>query len=260
MRSAHGAPSQATAAGLAVAFSGVVNDLGSSLALAGAFGDAVASPVAGYTIVYAVEIFSCSRPWSPSGRLSAREDDYPQRATIPSRSCGRRRASIWRTRIMRGAIGNLDVAQIVLYAFWLFFAGLIFYLRREDRREGYPLESEGRWALKARDIIWIPAPKTFLRWDGQKVTAPNYKADDRPINATKTEPWPGAPLTPTGDPLLANVGPGSYAQRAGRCRTRPPTATTSSRPCASRRTSRCRRKAQIRSVTRSSARTGRRPA
>ena len=43
---------------------------------------------------------------------------------------------------MRGAIGNLDVAQIVLYAFWLFFFGLLFYLRREDRREGYPLESE----------------------------------------------------------------------------------------------------------------------
>jgi BCD family chlorophyll transporter-like MFS transporter len=48
--------SQATAAGLAVAFSGVVNDLGSSLALSGAFGDAVASPVTGYTLVYAVEI------------------------------------------------------------------------------------------------------------------------------------------------------------------------------------------------------------
>ncbi|RBP11336.1 BCD family chlorophyll transporter-like MFS transporter [Roseiarcus fermentans] len=48
--------SQATAAGLAVAFSGVVNDVGSSLAVAGAFGDAVASPVTGYTIVYGVEI------------------------------------------------------------------------------------------------------------------------------------------------------------------------------------------------------------
>jgi photosynthetic reaction center H subunit len=27
-------------------------------------------------------------------------------------------------------------------------------------------------------------------------------------------PWPGAPLEPTGDPLLAAVGPGSYALRA----------------------------------------------
>ncbi len=115
---------------------------------------------------------------------------------------------------MRGAIGHLDVAQIVLYTFWLFFAGLIFYLRREDRREGYPLESETQRGFKTRDLIWIPSPKTFLRSDGRKVKAPNYKPDDRPISARKTEVWPGAPLTPTGDPLLANVGPGSYANRA----------------------------------------------
>ena len=35
----------------------------------------------------------------------------------------------------------LDGAQIALYAFWLFFFGLIIYIRREDKREGYPLES-----------------------------------------------------------------------------------------------------------------------
>ena len=34
-----------------------------------------------------------------------------------------------------------DGATIALYAFWLFFIGLVIYLRREDRREGYPLES-----------------------------------------------------------------------------------------------------------------------
>lgn len=92
---------------------------------------------------------------------------------------------------MRGAIGNLDVAQIVLYAFWFFFAGLVFYLRREDRREGYPLESDGQRGVRARDVIWIPSPKTFWRWDGRRVNAPNFQPDDRPINATKTEPWPG---------------------------------------------------------------------
>ena len=42
-----------------------------------------------------------------------------------------------------GAItSNIDVAQVVLYVFWIFFAGLIFYLRQEDRREGYPLEAD----------------------------------------------------------------------------------------------------------------------
>lgn len=35
----------------------------------------------------------------------------------------------------------IDGAQITLYAFWAFFVGLVIYLRREDKREGYPLES-----------------------------------------------------------------------------------------------------------------------
>ena len=40
-----------------------------------------------------------------------------------------------------GAItGYIDVAQLVLWAFWIFFAGLIWYLHRENKREGYPLE------------------------------------------------------------------------------------------------------------------------
>ena len=41
---------------------------------------------------------------------------------------------------MKGQIiGNFDVAQAVLILFLIFFTGLIIYLRREDRREGYPL-------------------------------------------------------------------------------------------------------------------------
>jgi photosynthetic reaction center H subunit len=51
-----------------------------------------------------------------------------------------------------GAVTSyIDVAQIALYAFWIFFAGLIFYLRREDKREGYPLESDrsGRVRVQA---------------------------------------------------------------------------------------------------------------
>ena len=47
---------QATAAGLAIGLSGVVNDLGSSLAMRGVFGEALANPVTGYTLVYSVEV------------------------------------------------------------------------------------------------------------------------------------------------------------------------------------------------------------
>jgi photosynthetic reaction center H subunit len=68
--------------------------------------------------------------------------------------------------------GYIDVAQMVLYAFWIFFAGLIFYLRREDKREGYPLESDrssGR--IKIQGFPAIPTPKTFHLEDGSVVLA-----------------------------------------------------------------------------------------
>ena len=110
--------------------------------------------------------------------------------------------------------GYIDVAQVVLYVFWAFFAGLIFYLRREDRREGYPLESEVTGKPLDPGIIWIPEPKVFRMRDGHTVEAPNGQGDQRPIHATPIAPWPGAPLEPSGNPMLDGVGPGSYAERA----------------------------------------------
>jgi len=52
--------------------------------------------------------------------------------------------------------GYVDVAQVVLYAFFLFFAGLVFYLRREDRREGYPLEDEAVGLRHSHNAFLIP--------------------------------------------------------------------------------------------------------
>lgn len=51
---------------------------------------------------------------------------------------------------------SIDFAQLLLYAFWLFFAGLIYYLRREDKREGYPMEPDGR---RVRIQGWPPMPE-----------------------------------------------------------------------------------------------------
>lgn len=108
----------------------------------------------------------------------------------------------------------IDVAQVAIWTFWIFFIGLITYLRREDRREGYPLYSEASNTYKPGDTFFIPPPKVFRLPHGGTVEAPNGKVDDRPIKASKIAPWPGAPLEPDGDPMLAAVGPGSYAERS----------------------------------------------
>jgi photosynthetic reaction center H subunit len=111
-----------------------------------------------------------------------------------------------------GAITSyVDVAQLVLYAFWLFFFGLIYYLLRENHREGYPLDTD-------RGIIegWppVPSPKSYLLESGREVLVP--RPGDGPPASLNAEPvyrGAGSPLEPTGDPLLAGVGPGSWVAR-----------------------------------------------
>ncbi len=61
----------------------------------------------------------------------------------------------------------------------------------------------------------MPEPKTFkLRTDGSLVYAP--KAGPRSQSVPRLHPaaWPGAPLEPTGNPMLDGVGPAAYAERA----------------------------------------------
>ena len=112
-----------------------------------------------------------------------------------------------------GAItGYFDVAQIVLYAFWIFFAGLIIYLRREDKREGYPLESD-RVHVKVVGFPGLPEPKSFVLPHGGGTRYAPREEPRETIKATPIAPWPGAPLQPIGDPMLAGVGPGSFANR-----------------------------------------------
>lgn len=120
--------------------------------------------------------------------------------------------------MLRGALTeHMDVAQVVLYAFWIFFAGLIFYIRREDRREGYPLENDQTGALAAAGFPLIADPKVFRLPHGLgEVLAPNTVRDTRPIKAAKIAPHAGAPLEPTGDPLADGVGPAAWAERADR--------------------------------------------
>jgi len=52
----------------------------------------------------------------------------------------------------------IDFATICIYLFWFFFAGLIIYLRREDKREGYPLESDRR-GVTVQGFPAMPEPR-----------------------------------------------------------------------------------------------------
>jgi photosynthetic reaction center H subunit len=112
-----------------------------------------------------------------------------------------------------GVITNyVDLAQIMLYMFWLFFAGLIYYLVRENHREGYPMESgsSGRAVVKG----WpIPEPKTFKLEGGKSVTVPDLHRSEPPLGGRPCSSASGSPLEPLGNGMGDAVGPGAYALR-----------------------------------------------
>lgn len=114
-----------------------------------------------------------------------------------------------------GAITRyIDVAQLVLYVFWIFFGLLILYLLREGKREGYPLESDRRGGVSVIGFPSPPSPKTFRMLHGGTLTVPREEARNQPMAAVPAGPWPGAPMVPTGDAMRDGVGPASYSMRA----------------------------------------------
>ena len=111
--------------------------------------------------------------------------------------------------------GTFDVTALVLLVFTLFFFGLVIYLRREDRREGYPLEDDVSGRLEPLSGFFFTArPKVFNMGHGRlAVNKPGDDRDGREFMAARRSQVSGTPLQPVGDPMTAGVGPGAYAKR-----------------------------------------------
>lgn len=113
-------------------------------------------------------------------------------------------------------VGTFDVTELVFLAFVLFFIALVFYLRREDRREGYPLEDETTGRVDTNGGTLLRAtPKTFLMPFGRgTVTTQTEEREKVDVAGKRTFRSPGAPYYPTGNPLEDGIGPASWAERA----------------------------------------------
>lgn len=113
---------------------------------------------------------------------------------------------------------SIDVALLVFWAFVLFFICLVFYLRREDRREGYPLEDETTGRLDTvGGALHTATTKSFLLPFGHGVvTAPTKGREPVNIAARRIDRFAGAPYAPTGNPLADGIGPAAWANRAKR--------------------------------------------
>ncbi|MEM6819469.1 MAG: photosynthetic reaction center subunit H [Pseudomonadota bacterium] len=114
-------------------------------------------------------------------------------------------------------VGSIDLVEILFTLFWLFFFGLVFYIQREGRREGFPVMHEnpdGSVRLGPNPDV-VENKKVFLPQHGGESAVP------RPINmdfdaniaAKPAGRFPGAPYVPTGDPLVDGVGPAAWSER-----------------------------------------------
>jgi photosynthetic reaction center H subunit len=106
----------------------------------------------------------------------------------------------------------IDVAQLTLYAFWIFFAALVIYLILESKREGFPLITS-RAGERLDGILPMPGPKTFLLRNGTTRTVPELEPDEI-VNAVQEQNFEGAPWVPLGNPMQDGVGPAGYALRS----------------------------------------------
>ena len=113
-----------------------------------------------------------------------------------------------------GALGEyFDVAQLAIYVFWIFFFGLIYWIRREDRREGYPAENDMTGRLEAQGLT-MPTPKTFIVSETETYTVPHDERETAEFSGERAANFPGAPMVPVGDPMMSGMGPAAWCKRA----------------------------------------------
>jgi photosynthetic reaction center H subunit len=112
------------------------------------------------------------------------------------------------------AVGNIDLASISLWMFYIFFVALIIYIQRENMREGFPLENDDGTPQPSLGLP-MPEPKTFKLAHGRgEVTVPDGKPDARgPVALERVNSSDGFPFEPTGDPMVDGVGPASWCAR-----------------------------------------------
>ena len=116
---------------------------------------------------------------------------------------------------MEPFFADFDLAQLSLYLFWAFFVGLVIYLQRENNREGFPLETESGEISSNQGMPSRPDDsKTFKLPHGRgDAVVPDNTRDKRNLALEQNNVANGAPLLPTGDPMVDGVGPASWADR-----------------------------------------------
>lgn len=112
--------------------------------------------------------------------------------------------------------GTFGLTELIFILFIGFFIALVFYLQREGRREGFPMEHEGTGRVDTQGgPLLIASKKVFHLPHGQGVAIPeNEERQPVDLPAKRTFRSLGAPYYPTGNPLEDGLGPAAFAERS----------------------------------------------
>ena len=111
-------------------------------------------------------------------------------------------------------VGTFDVAELAFLLFFGFFIALVFYLNKESRREGYPLEDEETGKIHPGSLF-DTGKKSFQLPHGRGTYVPEDVArDDINVPAVQAFNAAGAPWVPTGNAMKDGMGPAAWANRA----------------------------------------------
>ena len=113
--------------------------------------------------------------------------------------------------------GSFDLPLLLVIVFFLFFLALVYYLRQEDKREGYPLASSRTARSGGRVAVVgfppLPSPKTFILPHGRPPVQAPKPEEPSPVPAPDAGNITGLPVNRDAMPLGTNLGPGSYSMR-----------------------------------------------
>ena len=111
-------------------------------------------------------------------------------------------------------VGTFDVAELAFLLFFGFFIALVFYLNKESRREGYPLEDADSGRIHPGSLF-DGDKKSFQLPHGRGTYVPEDVArDDINVPAVQAFRGAGAPFVPTGNPMKDGMGPAAWANRS----------------------------------------------
>lgn len=112
-------------------------------------------------------------------------------------------------------VGTFDVAELAFLLFLGFFIALVFYLNKESRREGYPLEDEVTGKVEHDGRLFAGAQKSYQLPHGRGTYVPeNVPRDDVSVAGVQAFRAHGAPWVPNGDAMADGMGPAAWANRS----------------------------------------------